>query len=88
MLSEDNICYNDYYSQTGEYCGEWVGATIRKLSLWGEQVEDAEIDFMWPDEAAFAEMSPDVKLQTMRFKSDNHLSSVTVILSNGHGSTI
>jgi len=88
MLAEDNICINDYNSQTGEYCGEWVGATIRKLNLWGEQVEDDEIDFMWPDEATFAAMSPDVKVQSMRFLSKDHLSSVTVNLSNGESSTL
>jgi len=87
MLPEDNICYNDYYSQTGEYCGEWVGATIRKLNLWGEQVEDDEIDFMWPDEATFAAMSPDVRLQKLRFKSDYPIKSVTVTLSNGEKPT-
>ena len=83
MIAEDNICINDYNSQTGEYCGEWDGATIRKLNLWGEQVEDDEIDFMWPDEATFAAMSPDVKVQSMQFLSDDHFSSVTVTLSNG-----
>lgn len=30
-----NICTGDYMSVTGEYCGEWVGARIVKLPMWG-----------------------------------------------------
>lgn len=43
---------------------------------------------MWPDEATFAAMSPDVKVQSMRFLSKDHFSSVTVNLSNGESSTL
>ena len=29
VLNEFNVC-------SGEYCGDWVGATIEKLPLWGQ----------------------------------------------------
>jgi len=45
---------------TGKYCGEWEGATLKKLPLWGEQVLDDEINFEWPTQNIFAEMQPDV----------------------------
>jgi len=34
----DNVCDDEYYVVTGEYCGEWVGATIKKISFWGEEI--------------------------------------------------
>ena len=50
-----NICINDFYSQTGEYCGEWVGATLKKLPLWGESaLDDDEINYEWPTHDQFA----------------------------------
>ena len=54
-------------SKTGEYCGDMVGATIKKLPLFGEQVEDDEINFEWPTKEDFDKMRPDVTLQSMEF---------------------
>ena len=72
---------------TGEYCGELPGATLKKLPLWGEKVSDNEIDFEWPTPETFAQMSPDVSLQSIEFKTrleqSYYLSSVKVNLSNG-----
>jgi len=36
IQNEDEMCIDGYYLETGEYCGEWAGATLRKLPLWGE----------------------------------------------------
>jgi len=33
--------------------------------MWGMQVQDADINFMWPNEETFADMTPDVKLQSL-----------------------
>ena len=56
-----DICVNDYFSQSGEYCGEWVGSTIEKLPLWGlKEPGDGENTFEWPTQADWATMSPDV----------------------------
>lgn len=49
------FCIEDYNSITGEYCGEWAGATLRKLPVFG--LDDAlsanEIDFEWPTKEIF-----------------------------------
>ena len=36
IQNTDGNCINDFDIQTGEYCGEWAGAKIQKLPLWGE----------------------------------------------------
>ena len=33
-----NFCIDDFLSKTGQYCGDMVGATIKRLPLFGEQV--------------------------------------------------
>ena len=45
---------------------------------------------MWPSEEQFAEMSPDVKLQSFNFasNSDGQLTEVKVNLSNGQSSPV
>ena len=50
-----NICTGDYMSVTGEYCGEWVGAKIVKLPMWGAQVVDVTSDnyFEYPSSEDF-----------------------------------
>ena len=83
-----NLCIDDYYSETGEYCGEWAGATIRRLEMWGESVSESDIDFMWPNDQLFASMTPDVKLESLQFKTTGSLASVTVTLSNGEQSPV
>jgi len=82
-----NVCIDDYYTLTGEYCGEWAGATLRKVPLWGDF--DGEFNFEWPTEIDFAQMKPDVKLQSLDLSiPDNtapscELASIQVGLSNG-----
>jgi len=49
-----NVCIDDYYTLTGEYCGEWAGATLRKVPLWGDF--EGEFNFEWPTEIDFAQM--------------------------------
>ena len=29
-------CIDDHNSLSGEYCGEWAYATLKKVPLWGE----------------------------------------------------
>ena len=60
-------CIEDHNTLTGEYCGEWVGATIKKLPLWGDQ--EREIDFEWPTQTMWDAMSPDTKLASIEFSS-------------------
>jgi len=40
---------NDYLLLSGDYCGDWIGATLKKIPLWERHgVEDDEITFEWP----------------------------------------
>ena len=83
-----NTCLNDYCTQTGEYCGEWVGATVRRLPLWGGEVPEKSINFEWPTQQEFDQMSPDGKIQSLELKSTgtygfSWFGSVKVNLSNG-----
>jgi len=50
-----DICTGDYMSISGEYCGEWVGAKIVKLPMWGAQVVDVDSDnyFEYPSSEEF-----------------------------------
>lgn len=40
-----------------------------RLPLWGEQVDDSEINFEWPKHKDLDLMSPDVSLQHLQFKA-------------------
>lgn len=87
IVEIENICVNDYFSQSGEYCGEWVGATIERLPLWGlkEPLND-ENTFEWPTQEDWATMSPDVRLLSLDVAelSDSwRINSVKVNLTNG-----
>ena len=33
-----NECVDDFDSLSGEYCGEWADATLKKLQMFGEKV--------------------------------------------------
>ena len=96
MMNHDNIsdgapvntCLNDYCSQTGEYCGEWVGATVKRLPFWGGNVPENYVNFEWPTQQEFDQMSPDAKIQSLELKStsshgNSYFGSVKVNLSNG-----
>ena len=69
-----------------------AGKTLRKLPLWGERVSEDEINFEWPTPEIFAQMQPDVTIQSIEFKtysqSSTAVSSVKVILSNGESSPV
>ena len=56
--------------------------------MWGESVNENDIDFMWPNDQLFATMTPDVKLESLQFKTTGSLASVTVTLSNGEQSPV
>ena len=62
-------CINNIDTITGEYCSEWASATLKKLPLWGEKVSEDEINFEWPTPEIFAQMQPDVTIQSMEFKT-------------------
>jgi len=55
-----DICINDYNWYSKKYCGEWEGATLRKLPLWGRP--DDKINFEWPTQQGWAEMIPNAQL--------------------------
>ena len=61
---------------------------VRKLPLWGEQVEPEEIDFEWPNEEVIQSLPEDVSLESITFKKvfDDVISSVNCTLSNGESS--
>lgn len=62
-------------SQTKKY-------TLRKLAMWGEQVENDAINFEWP--ADIDMIWPTVKLESLELKSSaSVVSSVRCVLSNG-----
>jgi len=58
-------CTGDYMSISGEYCGEWLGAKIVKLPMWGAQEEDSDNYFEYPSSEGFAGMQPDVQLKSI-----------------------
>jgi len=61
--------------------------TLRKLALWGEQVESDKINFEWPLEADM--IWPNVRLQSLEMKTNaSVLSSVRCVLSNGISSPV
>lgn len=61
--------------------------SLRKLALWGEQVEADAINFEWPKEEDM--IWPKVKLQSLELKSNSSvLSSVRCVLSNGISSPV
>ena len=57
------------------------------MPLWGENVSEEKINFEWPTPEIFAQMQPDVTIQSIEFKTiliwDYIVSSVKVNLSNG-----
>ena len=55
------LCVDDHIYPTGEYCGEWAGATLKKVPLFG--YEDYNIE--WPTEEMWADISPDTKLESI-----------------------
>ena len=68
IYNNAGTCINDFDSLTGEYCGEWAGATLKKVPLWGEKVSDDDVNFEWPTPEIFARMTPNVSLQSIEFK--------------------
>ena len=40
-----NACVNDYTLETNEYCGEWAGATLGMLPLWGQAPSADDVYF-------------------------------------------
>ena len=88
-LDRADACVDGYRMLSREYCGEWAGAKLRKLPLWGvEQVDDEEIDFEWPTQEMFANMNPNERLHSLEFKTRERdgLGSVKVNLANGESS--
>ena len=89
---QNPTCINNFETVTGNYCGEWAGATLKKLPVWGEQASNSEINFEWPTPEIFSQMLPDVSLQSLEFQkyhSDGSaVSSVRVNLSNGYSSPL
>lgn len=78
----NGMCIDDYNTKTGDYCGEWVGATIVRLPMWGND-GDNEIDFEWPAQETWATMSPETYLKSIEFNSKyDILHLVKVNLSN------
>ena len=62
-------CVGDYNDVTGVYCGEWKGATLKRLPVFGRKyVSVNDTTFEWPTKDIFAKMTPDVKLQSIEFK--------------------
>jgi len=39
---KNNICGDRGYYRHVDFCDEWLGATIKKLPLWGEQDENSD----------------------------------------------
>ena len=91
LLPNPNTCLNDYCTQTGDYCGEWVGATVRRLPFWGTALSPEGpyeyINFEWPTQQEFDQMSPEGKIQSLELKSTREgkqwFGSVKVNLTNG-----
>jgi len=44
-IFEINPCVDDYTLITNEYCGEWAGATLGMLPLWGQAPSADDVYF-------------------------------------------
>ena len=44
-IPDTNACVDDYTLETNEYCGEWVGATLGMLPLWGQAPSADDVYF-------------------------------------------
>lgn len=66
-IPDTNPCVDDYTLETNEYCGEWAGATLGMLPLWGQAPSDADVYFQWPTQEIWDQMSPDVSLKSLDF---------------------
>ena len=42
--------------------------TLKKLPMWGAQVEEGEINFQWPTQEILDQMEPNVTLTSLTFK--------------------
>ena len=72
-LASANACVNDHCKLTGEYCGEWKGATLRRIPAFGEEkFIDSEINFEWPTQADWTLMTyeHDAKLESLELKME------------------
>ena len=67
--SETGLCTDGVNSKTGEICGEWAGATLKKLAPWGQQLIDVASPyyFEWPTAESLNEMNPNTSLQSIDF---------------------
>ena len=43
--TNENVCVNNYCAISKEYCGEWKGATLRKIPAWGGEFSESDINF-------------------------------------------
>jgi len=88
-MNGENVCMGDgYCSKTGHYCGDWRGATLRRIPAWGAEVPDSYINFEWPRQEDWAAMTDHgAKLDSLELKTVDHswpsLGSAKVNLSNG-----
>ena len=62
-------CIDGHNDLSGEKCGEWAYATLKKvLPLWGDSwLESEGVNFEWPTEEMWADMSTDTKLESIEF---------------------
>jgi len=44
-IPDTNACVDDYTLETNEYCGEWAGATLGMLPLWGQAPSADDVYF-------------------------------------------
>ena len=66
-IDEINPCVDDYTLITNEYCGEWAGATLGMLPLWGQAPSADDVYFQYPTQEIWDQMSPDVSLKSIDF---------------------
>ena len=47
---KDDICDGTYFTISGEYCGEWANATIKRLPSLGRRIWEHETVEQWPSQ--------------------------------------
>ena len=60
--------------------------TLKKLPMWGEQVQADQIDFMWPTQEMLGQMQHDVALESLEFMDSDEgpaISTIRCSLTNG-----
>ena len=61
---------------------------MRRLPLWGQKASNRQINFEWPSQDEFDQMSTHVRLTSLEFKYNDAISSVRCVMSDSNTSPV